>query len=126
MYSSSSQTAYQFDSFIINFEKLVVYISSRNPHFLQITNDFNTKSTEWFINDSTNSEGAELDFLMTKSYLGKPLQLYGPNLDQPNRLCYGPWNASNSAPKVSLSNSLLKKLLKNGISPSVYSRTLGC
>lgn len=31
LYSSLSQTAYEFDSFIVNLEELVADISSRNP-----------------------------------------------------------------------------------------------
>ena len=126
MCSSPSKTTDQFDSFIINFEKLAIDISSRDTHFLQMTSDFNAKSTKWFINDSTKSEGAQLDFLMTKTYLGKLLQLYRPNLHQPNRHCYGLWNTSNSLFKVSSTNSLFKKLLKNWVSSSVYSQNLGC
>ena len=43
-------------------EKLVVNISSSNPHFILI-GDFNAKSSNWSSNDTTTAEGAQLDYL---------------------------------------------------------------
>ena len=61
---SPSQTVDEFDSFIINLEKLVVDISSRNPYFALITGDFHAISTDSSVNDTTTSEGAQLHFFM--------------------------------------------------------------
>ena len=43
MYRSPSQTATELDYFIIKSEKFVIDRSSRYPHFVMITNDFNAK-----------------------------------------------------------------------------------
>ena len=46
-------------------KKLVADRSNRNPYFVLITGDFNTKSTNWFINETTTCDEPELDSLMT-------------------------------------------------------------
>ena len=45
MYRSSSQTSDDFNSFTTNLEKLVINISSTNPHFIIMIGDFNAKSS---------------------------------------------------------------------------------
>ena len=65
LHRSHSQIAYSFGLFNTNLEKLVTDVSCRNVHFLQVTCNFNNKSADWFINDTTTSEGAQLDSLMT-------------------------------------------------------------
>ena len=54
---SPSQTSDDFNSFVINLEKLVVIMSSSNPHFILMIGDFN-----WSSNDPTTAEGAQLDY----------------------------------------------------------------
>ena len=63
MYHSPSQTSDDFNSFTTNLEKLVVNISSTNPHFILMIGDFNAKSSNWSSNDTTTAEGAQLDYL---------------------------------------------------------------
>ena len=58
MYRSPSQTSDDFNSFITNLEKLVVNISSSNPHFILMNGDFNAKSSNWSSNDTATAEGA--------------------------------------------------------------------
>ena len=62
LYRSSSQTSDEFDSFITNFEKVVVDISRSNPHFVLIIGHFNAKSSNWPCNDTTTAEDAQLDY----------------------------------------------------------------
>ena len=62
---SPNQTTDEFDLFLLNLEKVIVDISSRNTHFLLITGDFNGKSRNWSTNDTTAGEGAHLDSLIT-------------------------------------------------------------
>ena len=57
MYRSPSQTSDDFNSFATNLEKLVVIMSSSNPHFISMIGDFN-----WSSKDTTNAEGAQLDY----------------------------------------------------------------
>ena len=63
MYHSPTQTSDDFNSFTTNLEKLVINISSTNPHFILIIRDFNAKSSNWSSNDRTTAEGAQLDYL---------------------------------------------------------------
>ena len=61
LYRSPSQTSNKFDSFINNFDKLVIDIYSRKAGFILVIGDFNTKSYNRSINDTTTPEGAQLD-----------------------------------------------------------------
>ena len=63
MYRSPSQTSDDFNSFITNLEKLIVSISSTNPHLLLMIGDFNAKSSNWSSNNTATAEGAQLDYL---------------------------------------------------------------
>ena len=51
----------EFDSFINDFEKLIIDIYSRKADFVLMIGDFNAKSCNWSINDTTTPEGAQLD-----------------------------------------------------------------
>ena len=61
MHRSPSQTSDDFNSFTTNLEKLVINISSTNPHFILMIGDFNVKSSNWSSNDTTTAEGATLE-----------------------------------------------------------------
>ena len=61
LYRSPSKTPDEFDSFINNFEKLIIDIYSRKADFVLMIGDFNAKSCNWSINDTTTPEGAQLD-----------------------------------------------------------------
>ena len=63
MYRSPSQTSDDFNSFTTNLKKLVIYISSINPHFKLMIGNFNVKSSNWSSNDTTTAKGAQLDHL---------------------------------------------------------------
>ena len=65
LYRSPSQTFDQFDLFMLNLESLLADIPNHNPHFVLITGYFNAKSRNWSTYDTTISEGAHLDSLMT-------------------------------------------------------------
>ena len=63
MNRSPSQTSDDFNSFTTNLEKLLVNISSTNPHFILMIGDFNAQSSNWSSNDTTSAEGTQLDYL---------------------------------------------------------------
>ena len=63
MYRSPSQTSDDFNSFTTNLEKLVINITSTNPHFILMIRGFNAKSSNWSSNNTTTAEGAQLDYL---------------------------------------------------------------
>ena len=61
LYRSPSQTPDEFDSFSNNLEKLITDIYSRKADFVMMIGDFNAKSYNWSINDTTTPEGSQLD-----------------------------------------------------------------
>ena len=60
LYRSPSQTSDEFDSFISNLEKLLINITSFDPHFVILLGDFNAKSKPWSVNDTITKEGTVL------------------------------------------------------------------
>ena len=65
LYRSSSQTQDEFDIFLINLEQLICDIIAKNPLFVLITVDFNARSSNWWKNDHSTSEGTQVDSLTT-------------------------------------------------------------
>ena len=51
----------EFDSFINNFEKLIIDIYSWKSDFVLMIGDFNAKFCKWSINHITSPEGTQLD-----------------------------------------------------------------
>ena len=62
-YRSPSQTQGEFDIFLITFEQLIGNIITKNPLFILIIGDFNIRSTNWWKNDLSTSEGIQFDLL---------------------------------------------------------------
>ena len=60
LYRSPSQAPDEHDSFINNFEKLIINIYSRKADFVLLIGGFNAKSYNWSINNTKTSEGAQL------------------------------------------------------------------
>ena len=46
--------------FLINFEQLISDIVSKNPLLVLITGDFNVRSSNWWKNDLSTSEGTQV------------------------------------------------------------------
>ena len=67
LYRLPSQTQDEFDIFLISFEQLIGDIIAKNPLFVLITGNFNGRSTDWWKNDLSPSEGTQVD-LLTTSY----------------------------------------------------------
>ena len=70
LYRSPSQTQDKIDIFLINFEQLIGDIIAKNPLFVLITGDINVRSSNWWKNDLSTSEGTQVDSLTTS---------YGPS-----------------------------------------------
>ena len=62
-YRFSSETSDEFQSFISNLEKLLINLSSFDPHFVILLGDFNAKSKSWSVNDTTSEEDSILENL---------------------------------------------------------------
>ena len=65
LYRSPSQTQDEFDIFLINLEQSIGDIIVKNPLFVLITGDFNVRSSNWWKNDLSTSEGIQVDSLTT-------------------------------------------------------------
>ena len=63
IYRSPSQNTEEFEEFLQNFEKLLLDISKRKPFMTIILGDFNARSTAWWADDTTNTEGIHLESL---------------------------------------------------------------
>ena len=68
LYRSPSQTADEFESFMKNFEVNLNSMMSKKPFLTCVLGDFNTKSSSWFKNDKSSTEGLQIDSLT--SYYG--------------------------------------------------------
>ena len=71
LYRSPSQTQDKFDIFLINFEKLISDIITKNPLFVLITGDFDVRLSNWWKNDLSTSEGIQVDSLTTSYCLSQ-------------------------------------------------------
>ena len=65
LYRSRNQTQDEFDIFLMSFEQLIGDIIAKNLLFVLITGDFNVRSTNWWKNDLSTSEGTQVDSLTT-------------------------------------------------------------
>ena len=65
LYRSPSQTQDEFDIFLINLEQSIGDIIVKNSLFVLITGDFNVRSSNWWKNDFSTSEGTQVDSLTT-------------------------------------------------------------
>ena len=57
IYHSPSQSATEFDNFLINFEKLLNHVRQLKSKFLLILGDFNAISKSWRCKDITSHKG---------------------------------------------------------------------
>ena len=60
IYRSPSQNNCEFHSFLLNFEQLLSHISTCKPAVSIITGDFNARSSFWWSDDISTSEGTNL------------------------------------------------------------------
>ena len=58
-------------TFLINFELWIGDIVAKNPLFVLITGDFNDRSSNWWKDELSTSEGTQIDSLTTSDGLTK-------------------------------------------------------
>ena len=79
LYRSPSQTPDEFDSIVNNFDKVIIDIHSQKADFVLMIGDFNAKSCNWSINDTTTPEGTQLDSITSlygmKQLISEPTQI---------------------------------------------------
>ena len=49
-------------------------ISTNNPFLTVMTGDFNTKSSNWYLNDITNFEGSQIEFLASQFAMSQAIK----------------------------------------------------
>ena len=62
LYRSTSQTSHDFGKFTDNFELPLDTIAEFNSHLIVVLAEFNIKSKNWYINDKTTPECANIEF----------------------------------------------------------------
>ena len=67
LYRLPNQSKDEFDQFLLNFEQLMSDRMIQNPHFILVTGDYNVRSSSWWKNNLTTSEGNQVDAI-TSSY----------------------------------------------------------
>ena len=67
LYRSPNQSKDEVDKFQLNFAQLTSDRMSQNSHFILVTGNFNVRTSSWWKNDLTTSEGNQLDAI-TSSY----------------------------------------------------------
>ena len=60
LYRSPSQTADSFDLFLDDLKSNLDAMADNNPFLVVVIDDFNARSTSWYINDKSNYEGAKI------------------------------------------------------------------
>ena len=65
IYQSPSQSTFEFDELLLNFENLLDFVRGLKPSFTIILGDFNARSKSWWPDDITLSEGTDIDSLTT-------------------------------------------------------------
>ena len=106
------KTSNDFSSLTINLEKLVINVSSTNPHFILMIGDFNAKLSNWSSNDTTTIEGAQLDYLTSlyymKQVITEPTHILENSSSCIDLIFSNQPNLINTTFKMSPSNNLLK------------------
>ena len=63
LYRSPSQSTEDFESFLENFEQVLLQMNNRDPFLTSVLGDFNAKSSNWWSGDNTSHEGLQIDSL---------------------------------------------------------------
>ena len=66
IYRSPSQDREQFESFSSAFEEVLFNLSNEKPLFKVIVGDFNARSSSWWCDDITTTEGLSIDYLTSQ------------------------------------------------------------
>ena len=112
LYRSPTQTQDEFEIFLIIFEQLIGDIIAKNPLFVLNTSDFHVRSTNWWKNDLSVSEGTQVDSLTT-SY-GLSLIISDPTDILPN---------SSSCIDLIFTNQP-NLVTERGVLPSLHPKTI--
>ena len=68
IYRISSQSSYEYDTFLVNFENILIYLNRVKSHVLLVATDFNVRSSIWWYYHIDTMEGTRLESIT--SYYG--------------------------------------------------------
>ena len=83
-------------------------ISTNNPFLTVMTGDFNTKSSNWYLNDITNFEGSQIEFLASQFAMSQAIKDPTHILD-------------NSKPCIDRIFTSLLNIMDSGVHQSLHS-----
>ena len=66
VYRSPSQDREQFENFSSAFEEVLFYLFDSKPCFKIILGDLNARSSSWWCEDATTTEGVSIDYLTSQ------------------------------------------------------------
>ena len=66
LYRSPSQKQDEFQAFKSSLEMNLDALSTNNPFLTIMIGDFNSKSSNWYLNDLASFEGSQVEFLASK------------------------------------------------------------
>ena len=61
LYCSPSQSQREFEHFFLSLENLSCNIRSKDPAFTVLLGDFSARSKSWWVHDTTNKEGTQIE-----------------------------------------------------------------
>ena len=82
LYRSASQSHDDFETFLKEFDKLLINITKKRNDFIIVNGDFNAKSTIWWSGDTNTVEGTNIEALT--SYHGFEQVINEPTHILPN------------------------------------------
>ena len=74
LYTSPSQTQYELETFLKNFELTLDKIHENSPFMTIVQGDFNAKSNSWCKSDTTSLEGSKIDTIANSYGLNQLIQ----------------------------------------------------
>ena len=66
LYRSPNQSEDDFENFCNNFELTLDAVSATNPFLIVAIGDFNAKSSNWYTDDTTTSEGSKIEAITSQ------------------------------------------------------------
>ena len=84
MYRSPNQSEDDFENFCNNFELTLDAVSATNPFLIVAINDFNAKSSNWYTDDTTTSEGSKIEAITSQfglqQIINEPTHIQGQSV----------------------------------------------
>ena len=111
LYRSPNQSEDDFENFCNNFELTLDAVSATNPFLIVAIGDFNAKSSNWYTDDTTTSEGSKIEAITSQfglqQIINEPTHVQGNNYVSCIDLIF------SSQPNLVISSGIHSTLLQN-------------